>query len=146
MVGEEGGGLFSLFLSSHLSSRVSLSPLSATMTMITRSVGSLCVHTSLTCLSVGVSGSWPIPFWPNMFASCKKQLYWYDSASLQPFGIKWACVCAGNGCCVCNLVVFWLCEHVLVCDSMCCLRCVVGCRRCVGCCAVVTVQKKKRPL
>ena len=36
--------------------------------------------------------------------------------------------------CLC-LVVFvcvWLCEHVLVCDSMCCLRCVVGCRRCVG--------------
>ena len=35
-----------------------------------------------------------------------------------PLGMKWACVCAGNGCCV------WLCEHVLVCDS---LRRVVGC-------------------
>ena len=31
---------------------------------------------------------------------------------------------------------------MLVCVSMCCLRCVVDCRRCVGCCAVVTVQKK----
>ena len=30
-----------------------------------------------------------------------------------------------------------------MCDSMCCLRCVVGCRRCVGCCVVMTVQKKK---
>ena len=59
-------------------------------------------------------------------------------------GIKWACsvlemgvVCVGG---------VWLCEHVLVCDSMCCLCCVVGCRRCVGCCVVVTVQKKKRHL
>ena len=33
------------------------------------------------------------------------------------------------GMCLC-LVVFgcvWLCEHALLCDSMCCLRCVVGC-------------------
>ena len=38
----------------------------------------------------------------------------------------------------------WLCEHVLVCDGMCCLRCVVGCRRCVDCCVVTTVQKKAK--
>ena len=47
------------------------------------------------------------------------------------------------------LVVFGgvsMCQYVIVCDSMCCLRCVVGCRRCVGCCAVVTVQKKNRHL
>ena len=33
--------------------------------------------------------------------------------------------------------------YVLVCGSMCCLRCVVGCRRCVGRCVVMTVQKRK---
>ena len=33
---------------------------------------------------------------------------------------------------------------MLLCDSMCCLRCVVGCRRCVGCCVVMTVQKKTK--
>ena len=27
---------------------------------------------------------------------------------------------------------------------MCCLRCVVGCRRCVGCCVMMTVQKKNQ--
>ena len=32
---------------------------------------------------------------------------------------------------------------MLLCDSVCCLRCVVGCRRCVGCCVVMTVQKTK---
>ena len=51
----------------------SLSSLSATMTMITRPVGSLCVHTALTCLSVGVRVFWLIPCRANMFASCKKQ-------------------------------------------------------------------------
>ena len=33
-------------------------------------------------------------------------------------------------------------EHVSVSDSMCCLRCVVGYRRCVGCSAVVTDGSK----
>ena len=90
--------LFSLF-----------SSLSVTMTMITRPVGSLCVHTALTCQSVRVHGPWPIPCWPNMLASCKKQLSWYNCASLVPLGMKWACICAGNGCCV------WWCLVVLVC-------------------------------
>ena len=41
-----------------------------------------------------------------------------------------------------------LCTHgsdffVVFSCSMCCLRCVVGCRRCVGCCVGMTVQKKK---
>ena len=52
------------------------------------------------------------------------------------FGCVWLC-----------LVVFgcvWLCEHASSCVSMCCLRCVVGCRRCVGCCVVMTVQKKTK--
>ena len=75
-----------------------LSPLlSATMTMITRPIGSLCVHTALTCESVGVRGLWLIPCLANMFASCKKQLSWYNCASLVPLGVKWVCICAGNG-------------------------------------------------
>ena len=58
-------------------------------------------------------------------------------ANLVPLGMKWACICAGNGCCVwwclwcvLCLAVFgcvWLCEHALLCDSMCCLRCVAAC-------------------
>ena len=43
---------------------------------------SLSVNTALTCLSVRVRGPWPIPCWPNMFASCKKQLSWHDCANL----------------------------------------------------------------
>ena len=41
-----------------------------------------------------------IPCLANMFVSCKKQLSWYNCASLVPLGMKWACICAGNGCCV----------------------------------------------
>ena len=54
--------------------------------------------------------------------------------------------CAGNGLCVCVCLcsfVFgcvWLCEQVLVCDSVCCLRCVVGCV--VGFCACFFFEKK----
>ena len=109
--------LLSLFLRS-LSLLTSLlsalcSPLSATMTMVTRPVGSLCVHTALTCLSVRVRGLRSIPCLAKMFASCTKQLSWYNYANLVPLGMKWACICAGNECCVwwC-LVVFggvWLC-------------------------------------
>ena len=39
-------------------------------------------------------------------------------------------------------VCVWLCEHVSVYESMCCLRCVLGCRRCVGCCVVMTAKMK----
>ena len=39
------------------------------MTMITRPVGSLCVHTALTCLSVKVPVLRSIPFLANMFTS-----------------------------------------------------------------------------
>ena len=79
---------------------------------------------------------WLIPCRANMFASCTKQLSWHDCASLVPREMKWACICTG---CVC----FWLCSVVTVCDKMCCLRCVVGGRRCVTCCVVMTVQKRK---
>ena len=95
--------LFSRSLSLLSSLLSSLSSFSATMTMSTRPVGSLCVHTAPTCQSVRVRGPWPIPCWSNMFASCTKQLSWYKSTSLVPLGMKWACICAGNGCCV------WLC-------------------------------------
>ena len=125
----EGGGgvLFYLSLSSLLSlssffflssvvlfirSLSLLFSLSATMTMITRPVGSLCAHTALTCLCVRVPVLWLIPCLANMFVSCKKQLSWYDSASLVPLEMKWACVSAGNGCCV------WWCLFVLVCGGM----------------------------
>ena len=67
------------------------------MTLITRPVGSLCVHTALTCESVGVRVLWRIPCRANMFASCKKQLSWFYDASLAPLGMKWAGICAGNG-------------------------------------------------
>ena len=110
---------------------LSLLSLSATMTLITRPVGSLCVHTALTCLSVRVPVLWLIPCLANMFVSCKKQLSWYDSASLVPHGMKWACICAGNGCCVWWCLVVLVCgnmwKYVLVCVSMCYRRCVVGC-------------------
>ena len=52
----------------------SLCSLSATMTMITRPVGSLCVHTALTCECLGVRVLRLIPCRANMFASCTKQL------------------------------------------------------------------------
>ena len=81
--------------------------LSVTMTMITRPVGSLCVHAALTCQSVRVHGPWPIPCWPNMFASRKKQLSWCNCASLVPLGMKWACICAGNGCFVWYVFVWY---------------------------------------
>ena len=113
--GEEGGGgsllSLSLFPSHFLSlpsfSLSSLFPLlsslfslSSTMTMITRPVGSLCVHTALTCLSARVPVLWLIPCLANMFVSCTKQLSWFYCESLVPLGVKWACICAGNGCCV----------------------------------------------
>ena len=86
-----------LFLRS-LSLLFLFSSLSVTMTMITPPVGSLCVRTSSgLALRARVHGPWPIPCWPNMFASCTKQLSWYNCASLVPLGMKWACICAGNG-------------------------------------------------
>ena len=81
-------------LSSLLSSRLSLS---ATMTMISRPVGSLCIHTALTCQGVRVRGLRSIPCLANMFASCKEQLSWYNCASLVPIGMRWACICRGWG-------------------------------------------------
>ena len=87
----------SLVLSLLSSLLSSVSSFSATMTMITRSVGSFCVHTALTCLSVNVRGLRSIHCLANMLASCKKQLSWYNCASLVPLGMKWACICAGKG-------------------------------------------------
>ena len=61
-----------LFLFSSLSLLFSLSSLPATMTMITRAVGSLCVHKALTCLSITVRGLRSSPCLANMFVSCAR--------------------------------------------------------------------------
>ena len=127
----------SLSLLSSLSSL--LSSLSATMTMITRPVGSLCVHTALTYLSVRVRGLRSIPCLAIMFASCKKQLSWHNCANLVPLGMKWAYVSVlemGYA-----FVCVSMCQYVL--SSLCCwLR---QCwRLCVGCCAVVKFQKRPK--
>ena len=105
------------------------SPLSVTMTMITRPVGSLCVHKALTCLmNVCVRGLRSIPCLAKMFTlKARNNMSWYHCASLVPLGMKWACICAGNGCCVwlCGsmclhvLTCVIFCDFVLVCDSMC---------------------------
>ena len=102
------GGVSVSFLLSHLSVCPFSSPLfsslfflssllSVTMTMITRPVGSLCVHTALACECVRVRGLRSIPCLANMFVSCKKQLSWHNCARLVPRGMKWAGICAGNG-------------------------------------------------
>ena len=105
------------------------------MTMTARPVGSLCVHTALTCQRVRVRGLRSNPCLANVFASCKKQLSWQNCASFVPLGMKWACICAGNGC------SDSMCEYVL--SSLCCW--LPQCwRRCVGCSVVVTVPKKKK--
>ena len=80
-------------------SLVALSSLSATMTMITRPVGCLCTHGSNLPESQSAC-TLAHSCLANMFVSCKKQLSWYNCASLVPLGMKWACICAGNGCCV----------------------------------------------
>ena len=41
-------------------------------------------------VSARVRGLWPLPCRASTFASCKKQLSWYDYASLAPVGMKWA--------------------------------------------------------
>ena len=90
------------------------SSLTGTKRMITRPVGSLCVHTALTCQSVRVHGPVLIPCRATMFASCTEQLSWHSCASLVPLGLKWAWTCAGNGC----LVLFGcvrMCNYVIVC-------------------------------
>ena len=79
--------LFSFSLSDLSFSLNSLHLRSMTVTMVTRSVGPLCTHSSdfLECKS-----AWALAHScrPNMFASCKKQLFKYSCANL---GMKWAC-------------------------------------------------------
>ena len=140
-------------LSSHTSLFLSRSQCSSfflfsmTMTMSTRPVGSLCTHgpDSLLCKSAWVLAH-SLP--SERVASCTTQLSWQNCANLVPLGMNWACVCAGNGCCVwkwvmrlCLVVFGYVCSCQYVLSSLCCwLR---QCwRLCAGCCAVVTVQKK----
>ena len=131
------------FVCSLLSSLSSLlSSLSATMTMITRPVGSHCVHTALTCLSVRVRGLRSLTLFCNcvrimqettvLAFLCKLRATWNEVGMYLCW--KWAM-------CLFVLACFIMCQYVL--SSLCCwLR---QCwRLCVGCCAVVTVQKKTK--
>ena len=89
---------------------------------------------------------WLIPCLENMFVSCKKLVSWCNSGHLEcsgPVPVLDMSVVFG-----CVLVVFGcvsMCKYVSVCI---CLHCVVGLPQCwrrwVGCCVVVTVQKRKR--
>ena len=105
-----------------------LSSLSVTTTMITRPVGSLCVHTALTCQSVRVHGPWPISLLAEhvrimqettvLAYLCKPRATWNEVGLYLCW--KWV---------MCNYVSVCvsMCLYVSVCVSMCCLRCVVGC-------------------
>ena len=84
-----------------------------------------------------------------MFVSCKKQLTWYNCASLVPLGMKWAYICAEKWVlclvvlvmCLCLVVVgcVWLCEHALLCFVV--LLVAVDA---LACCVVMTVQKRTK--
>ena len=67
--------------------------------MITRLVASLCTHSSDLPKGPECKGRGPFPvgLTYSLGVSCE---------SLVPLEMKWACVCAGNGCCV--MVVCWL--------------------------------------
>ena len=92
------GSLSLLSFSSLFPLLPSLSPISATMTMITRPVGplSLCTLGSdlpeSECLYFG-----SFPVWPNLFVSC-------NCASLVPLGMKWAALCWKWVMCLCLFV------------------------------------------
>ena len=91
-----------------------------------------------------MQGPWPIPCRSHMFASCKKQM-------------SWCCLCKPRA--TWNEVCLYLCWKWVLClvvfgcvgmwwyvvsSLFCWLR---RCwRRCVGCCVVVTVKKKKVPV
>ena len=81
---------------------------------------------------------WVIPRLTELFRIvylCKPRATWNEvGRHVQEMGDVFVFVC------VC------LCFVVLVCDSVCCLHCVVGCRRCVGCCVVMTVQKDQNDI
>ena len=135
--------LFHIFLSSQLSVFL----FSMTMTMIVRPVGSLCTHSSDLPWGPECEGCGQFPVrrlcsyharnnCPGIPVQASCQLEWSGPVSVLEMGDVLWCV--------------WWCLVVLVCGSMwwyvlfCRLR---QCwRRCVGCCAVVTVQKKERRL
>ena len=115
-----GASLSSLLAS--LLSRVSLSlllvslsffsSLSVTMTILTRPVGSLCTHSSDLPLKPECKDRDPFPVDLTCSRHAKNNCLGVSCAGLVPLGMKWACICAGNGCCV------WWCLVVLVCGSM----------------------------
>ena len=59
-----------------------------------------------------------------MFASCKKQLSWHNCANLVPLGMNGPASVLEMGD---VFLCVSMCQYVLVCVSMCCLRCGVGC-------------------
>ena len=151
--GGGGGGLSSLLSSLLFSSLLSfrscrLSPLLATMTS-SRAL-SLCAHTALTCQRVRVLVLWIIPCLAELVRMkklCKPRATWNEVDMYLCW--KWVmclCVCICLCLCLClfEFGCVWLCEHVVLCDSMCFLRCVVGCHRCVGCCVVTTFHKRPK--
>ena len=93
-------------------SYLSFSSLSVTITMIARPVGSLCTHSSDLPKGPGCKGRGPVPVGLTCSHHARNNCLGVSSASLVPLGMKWACVCAGNGCCV------WWCLVVPVCGSM----------------------------
>ena len=69
------------------------------MTMITRPVGlSLCVQTALSCCE-GQSACTPAHslFGEHVYIMQEKNCLGITVQASVPLGVKWACICAGNG-------------------------------------------------
>ena len=118
----------SLFLFSLPGLVVSLSPLSATMTMITRPVGlSLCAHTALTCQRVRVPVLWLIPCLAELVRIkklSKPRAIWNEVGPpvLEMGDVSVfvsVCVCVRVCLCLAVFVCVCLCLVVFGCVSMC---------------------------
>ena len=82
------------------------------MTMINRSVGSLCTQSSDLPECQCAWGVGPSPVGRTCSQHARNNCLGVSCASLLPLCMKWACICAGNGCCV------WWCFIVFGCVSM----------------------------
>ena len=103
---------------------LSFSSLQVTMTMITRPVGSLCTHSSDLPQGPECKGRGPFPVGLTCSHHARNNCLGVSCANLVPLGMKWACICAGNGCCVWWRLVVLVCVsmwwYVVVCGGMCC--------------------------
>ena len=79
---------------------LSFSSLSVTMTMITRPVGSLRTHNFDLPQGPECKGRGPFPVGLTCSHHARNNCLGASCASLVPLGMKWACICAGSGCCV----------------------------------------------